>query len=56
MNICVDVGNTLVKIGIFNENVLLKTLKKVSNENNVKTYYLNTEKLNDIHIYVNLNE
>ncbi len=28
-------------------NVLLKTLKKVSNENNVKTYYLNTEKLND---------
>ena len=26
MNICVDVGNTLVKIGIFNENVLVKTL------------------------------
>lgn len=26
MNICVDVGNTLVKIGIFNDNVLTKTL------------------------------
>ena len=28
-------------------NVLMKTLKHVSEENNVKTYYLNTEKLND---------
>ena len=28
-------------------NVLKKTLKKVSNENNVKTYYLNTDKLNN---------
>ena len=28
-------------------NVLMKTLKHVSEENNVKTYYLNTDKLND---------
>ena len=26
MNICVDVGNTLVKIGIIKDDVLLKTL------------------------------
>lgn len=28
-------------------NVLKKTLKKVSEENNIKSYYLNTDKLND---------
>ena len=27
--------------------VLMKTLKKVSDENKIKTYYLNTDKLND---------